>query len=80
MLGSEEDCLRYKVTLKVFNESGTCSLSYSDHPTSIDAKDETKIAESLAVSDNLMKKLCEAKTDNTDKSEYKVTLTFEMVV
>jgi len=80
MLASAKECLQYKATVTVTSESSACSMSFTDHPLSIDARDEDKTTAGLVAIDSTMKKVCRSPMDEKlGMSEYTVTLTFEEV-
>jgi E3 ubiquitin-protein ligase SIAH1 len=74
MLGSKEDCMKYKVNISMKDENN--SVNFGGHPYPIDMVEEEREDAGLIIKETVMLKFCTPVGGNTGRSKYKIDLEF----
>jgi hypothetical protein len=74
MLGSKEDCMKYKVNISMEDENN--SVNFCGHPFPIDMNEEEKEYAGLVIGETAMLKFCTPMGGKPSKSKYKIELGF----
>jgi hypothetical protein len=80
MLGTEEECSKYKVTLAMQDKDGVYSNMISDHPYSMDMPETEKDVAGLRLSEKAMKTLLKPIEGVPNKSRFSVVINLYKVV
>ena len=75
MLGSRDDCLKYRVKLSILNKEGLDLVSHCDHPFSVYMEEEDKVDGGLIITTKNLQKACKAQDSATYR--FSGNLTFE---
>jgi hypothetical protein len=76
MLGSKEDCKKYKVSITMKDKNDLCSVNFCGHPSSIDMDEEDEEDAGLIIRGKDMMKFCSPLEGQPGKSEYSIRLEF----
>ena len=79
MLGSKEECDRFRVEITVRDEQGDESISCTSKPFTMEMKKEDKKDGGLTISDKVLKKLSYPEEGKDGRSEFAVKLDFKEV-
>ena len=77
MLGSTDDCLKYRVKLSIRNKEGLDVVSYSDHPFSVYMEEEEKVDGGLIITAKNFRKAC--KPVNYCENEFGIYIKFKVI-
>ena len=79
MLGSSDDCLKYRVRLSIRNKEGLDFVSHYDHPFSVYMEEEEKVDGGLVITTKNLTKACKPPADDSDKYEFAVRIKFKEI-
>ena len=74
MLGTSDDCLKYRVRLSILNKEGRSLVSHNDHPFSVYMDEEEKDDGGLIITSKNVKKACRPPEND---SNFVVRIKFE---
>ena len=74
MLGTSDDCLKYRVRLSILNKEGRSLVSHNDHPFSVYMDEEEKDDGGLIITSKNVKKACRPPAND---SNFVVRIKFE---
>ena len=77
MLGSSDDCLKYRVKLSICNEEGPLHLMSYDHPFSVDMKEAEKFVAGLIITNKDLKKACKPPANESEKYKFAIRIKFK---
>ena len=79
MLGSTDDCLKYRVKLSIRNKEGLTVVSHFDHPFSVYMEKEEKYDGGLIITTKNLKKACKPPANASEEHKFAVRINFEEI-
>ena len=77
MLGSSDECLKYKVKLSIRDKEGLEVVSHYDHPYSVYMEEEDKIDGGLLITTKRLKKACKPPVNQRGAFSFTVCVKFD---
>ena len=79
MMGTEEECKKHAVEIRLKDKTGKDALTFSDNPFPIEVSEEDLKAGGMLVTNAMMKKICIPMVDQPERLKFSFLLTFATV-